>query len=258
VLFSRRVVIAGWQLVLSSSNISDLLIPTNRISVSYWHAEEHRSSTEPPSHIEPTLRRLLAPDRAGCVSATTVQRLVEKSAAASHSSSSSSSSALRRKASKPSKARLAEGEGEGTGAPSDDVENVQPEVDIEAGVQAGMEVAKRKKRAKKKRQRQRKGPERPLVEKLQQRAERMGQLVRANQTKSKATTALTSLTCLVPLALASCICIRGCVCVFVVVAAGDGESQGRMACLTTQRLSSGAIFPLSLPLALPWPAAIGR
>ena len=254
-LFSRRVVIAGWQLVLSSSNISDLLIPTNRISVSYWHAEEHRSSTEPPSHIEPTLRRLLAPDRAGCVSATTVQRLVEKSAAASHSSSSSSSSALRRKASKPSKARLAEGEGEGTGAPSDDVENVQPEVDVEAGVQAGMEVAKRKKRAKKKRQRQRKGPERPLVEKLHQRAERMGQLVRAKQTKSKATTAPTSLTCLVSLAHASCICIRGCVCVFVVVAAGDGESQGRMACLTTQRLSSGANLPLSL--ALPWPAAIG-
>ena len=66
--------------MLSSSNISDLLIPTNRISVSYWNAEEGRSSSDPPAHIRPTLRRLLTPDHAGCVSATTVQRLVEKSA----------------------------------------------------------------------------------------------------------------------------------------------------------------------------------
>eukprot|EP01043_Picozoa_sp_COSAG02_P026348 COSAG02_NODE_1516_length_12182_cov_14.478689_9_plen_142_part_00 len=66
--------------MLSSSNISDLLIPTNRISVSYWNVEEGRSSSDPPAHIEPALQRLLAPDRTGCVSATTVQRLVEKSA----------------------------------------------------------------------------------------------------------------------------------------------------------------------------------
>ena len=77
-----RLPLTGWQLVLSSSNISDLLIPTNRVSVSYWNVAEARSSSEPPAHIEPTLRSLLAPDRSGCVSATTVQRLVEKSASA--------------------------------------------------------------------------------------------------------------------------------------------------------------------------------
>ena len=71
----------GWQLVLTSSNLSDLLIPTNRIAVSYWHEGEQRNTAEPPPHITGKLRQLLAPDRSGCVSATTIQRLVEKSAA---------------------------------------------------------------------------------------------------------------------------------------------------------------------------------
>jgi hypothetical protein len=123
----------GWQLVLSSSNISDLLIPTNRISVSYWNVAEGRSSSDPPAHIKPTLRRLLTPDHTGCVSATTVQRLVEKSAS---------------------------------------IAAVTSVAATDTAVDPTMPKKKRKKQRRKKRRSE------PLLVKLQQRAERMGQLVR--------------------------------------------------------------------------------
>ncbi len=174
----------GWQLVLSSSNISDLLIPTNRISVSYWNAEAGCTCSDPPAHIEPNLRRLLAPDRTGCVSATTVQRLVDKSAS---------------------------------------MEAVTSVAATDTSVDLTTTKKKRKKQRKKKRNSE------PLLVKLQQRAERMGQLVRTHPSVVRLD-GLSLHTWQTPF-----------VTMWLSGAVGDGKVKGRMDCVSPKRLSRSSL-----------------
>ena len=111
-LFARRLLVAdgfalraaGWQLVLWSS-------PERRrsgASHGFWHEASQRSrpASDPPPHIEPGLRRLLSPDGTGCVSATTFRRLVSKSVTRSpRRQRPASARAAKPKAAKPKAAK---------------------------------------------------------------------------------------------------------------------------------------------------------